>query len=231
MYRGQDIGDPQRFRQRCIQVLEEGRVDRIQEILPHLSILRDAVFLPSLLRLLDTGSLRQRELAAIALGGLGHPGAISALMTAFRRAVKREGQAGEAVQTATILALGEIGDAGAVRGLVSIFQIDDDLPFTHARKRLVLCALGILAQQGADAAARELTKLLKGKDRRLRVEALRELAVAYWHRADEVPEPVLYRMKRLTQDPRPEIREEALAALATLADLGCREAGEFLRRT
>ncbi|MEE8585853.1 MAG: HEAT repeat domain-containing protein, partial [Acidobacteriota bacterium] len=176
--------------------------------------------------LLHKGNERQKELAAIALGSLGDPEAIPSLFRVYRSLKNRRGQGNEALRVALILALGEIGHEEAVEALADLYQSKDSV-FQAQRKQLVLSSLGLLAQQGSVKAEQHLTRLLNEKDEGTQVEALCELAVAYWHRPDQIPDSLLLRMSRLARQGRGQIRQAALSSLRSLADLGCRPAEEF----
>ena len=125
--------------------------------------------------------------------------------------------------------MGEIGDGDSVEVLREIYQLPGPEDMRQQRRQLVLLSLGLLAQQGSKRAEVVLTGLLEDKDDMVRAEALSELAVAYWHRPNKIPAPLLLRMFRLADEPRREIREAALAALSTLADLGCEQAADFFK--
>ncbi len=222
MQRGQTTGDCEAFISQCLEAIREGRPDRLQPLLPQISVLRSPLFNDPLLELLQRGNPRQRELAAIALGTLGDPNSIAELREAFRLSKNRSGGQIDPLQVAIILALGEIGHGDAVEALLEIFNYRDESDLEAQRKQLVLASLGLLAQQGSLRAEKELTQLLNDRD--LRVEALSELAVAYWHRPNSVPDSLILRMVRLADDNSAEVRDAAISALHSLARLGCREA-------
>ena len=69
---------------------------------------------------------------------------------------------------------------------------------------------------------------MKEKNSGLRAQAVRELAVAYWHRPNEVPETVFHAMTVLAGDDSDEVRGAALSALSDLAQLGCEAAEQYM---
>lgn len=58
----------------------------------------------------------------------------------------------------------------------------------------------------------------------LRAQAIMELSVAYWHRPNKIPSRILVRICESTRDQDTVVSESALAALRSLADVGCRRA-------
>jgi HEAT repeat protein len=120
-----------------------------------------------------------------------------------------------------------MGDGKAIEPLQAIYKGEGNAALR--RKAWVLSALGNLAQQGNMGAVKELTRVMKEKAPALRAQAVQELAVAYWHRPNEVPETVFHVMTVLVGDGSDEVRGAALAALSDLAHLGCQAAEQFIQ--
>ena len=226
MYRGKDIGGRERLIQTCLNILVEGKTKKLYEVLPHISIVRSPLFLEPLLQLLQSGNRNQNEFAAVALGSLGDPQAIEPLYKAFVKPSTFRGKGSRSLQASIIHALGEIGDGKAIEPLRAIYN-GEDSSASH-RKGWVLSALGDLAQQGDVDAVRELTRIMKEKTPALRAKAVLEVAVAYWHRPNEVPETVFHTMTVLAGDDSDEVRGAALSALSDLAHLGCQAAEQYI---
>lgn len=226
MYRGQDIGDAETLVHKCLTAIQKGHPDEIRPLLPHISIVRSPQLKGPLLKLLNKGDARQKELAAIALGSLGDKEAITPLCRVYESLKDRRGKGSEALRVALILALGEIGHEDAVQALAKLYRSDDSV-FQAQRRQLVLSSLGLLAQQGSVKAEEQLSRLLTDRDEVTQVDALCELAVAYWHRPNQIPDSLLLQMYRLAREGRGQIRQAALSSLRSLADLGCRQAEEF----
>lgn len=226
MYRGKDIGGREKLIQTCLKILVEGKAKKLYEVLPHISIVRSPLFLEPLLKLLKSGNRNQKEFAAVALGSLGDSRAIEPLYTTFTKPSTLRGKGSQSLQASIIHALGEIGDEQAIEPLQAIFKGEGSAALR--RKGWVLSALGNLAQQGHAVAVKELTGVMKDKDPALRAQAVRELAVAYWHRPNEVPETVFHAITVLAADDSDEVRGAALVALTDLAQLGCEAAEQYL---
>ena len=226
MYRGKDIGGRERLIQTCLSILVEGKAKKLYEVLPHISIVRSPLFFEPLLKLLQSGNRNQKECAAVALGSLGDARAIEPLYKAFVKPSTFRGKGSQSLQASLIHALGEIGNGKAIEPLQAIYNGEGASALR--RKGWVLSALGNLAQQGDVDAVKELTRIMKEKTPALRAEAVRELAVAYWHRPNEVPETVFHAMTVLAGEDSDEVRGAALSALSDLAQLGCQAAEQYL---
>jgi len=85
-------------------------------------------------------------------------------------------------------------------------------------------SLGFVAQQGGERSLVALLELTAHGDQELQAQAISELSVAYWHRPNDVADSTLERIFELTQSPNAIVAESALAALQSLADVGCRRA-------
>ncbi len=226
MYRGKDIGGRERLIQTCLSVLVEGKTEKLYEVLPHISIVRSPLFFEPLLNLLQSGNRNQKEFATVALGSLGDARAIEPLYEAFVKPSTFRGKGSQSLQASIIHALGEIGDGKAIEPLQAIYKGEG--ASAVRRKGWILSALGNLAQQGDVNAVKELTRTMKEKTPALRAQAVRELAVAYWHRPNEVPETVFHAMTVLGEDDSDEVRGAALSALSDLGQLGCKAAEQYI---
>ena len=227
MYRGKDIGGREKLIQTCLSILVEGKDKKLYEVLPHISIVRSPLFLEPLLQLLQSRNRNQKEFAAVALGSLGDAQAIEPLYKVFVEPSTFRGKGSQSLQASIIHALGEVGDGQAIEPLQAIYKREGNAAVR--RKAWVLSALGNLAQQGNVGAVKELTRVMKEKAPALRAQAVQELAVAYWHRPNQVPETVFHVMTVLAGDDSDEVRGAALAALSDLGQLGCQAAEKYIQ--
>jgi HEAT repeat protein len=228
MYRGQDIGDRDQLVATCIEILKSGNEAERYKILPHVSVTRCKRFLDPLLGLLGSGTPGDKEFAALGLGALGDPAAIDPLFAVLQDAHIFNKGWNRSLEAAVILTLGEIGHEKAVDLLLQVYDLRYlGEPSAHNRKVNVLSALGLLAQQGSERAVGELLTLAAQEVSDRQAQAVTELSVAYWHRAHQVPDTVLKAMYKMTQAGADEVRRAAVAALSTLANLGCRRAGGY----
>lgn len=229
MYRGQDIGDREELIQTCLAILSRGKEKQLYEILPHISIIRSPAFFEPLLKLLESGKRNQQEFAAVALGSMGDGRAIKPLFKVFMQSLSLRGSGAQSLQASIIHALGEMADEGAIKPLLEIYSLDSGSKQPSSRRSSrVLSAMGNLAQQGNMLAVKELTRLMRDEDSLLRAQAVAEMAVAFWHRPNEVPETVLQEILSLTKDPSAEVQKAALDSLSDLAKLGCQGAEQRL---
>ncbi|HSR49943.1 MAG TPA: HEAT repeat domain-containing protein [Acidobacteriota bacterium] len=230
MYRGQDIGNRDKLIGRCLQAIGEKRSEALAQLLPHIAVIRAGELRDPLLQLLETGSLRQKEVAAIALGSLGDPSVISPLCAALDSVESRRGRGYEAFMAAVIMALGEIGHGDAVPVLLQLYRSDQDRYLQVQRRHLVMLSLGTLALHGSKRAEDELTALLESGDDHERISALHELAGSYWSRPNEVPDPIIDQLAQLADQSEDEdVSQAALAALRSLAEIGCTKAEAYFR--
>ena len=211
--------------ERYIHIILKGSTREKYEILPEISVLRNKRFLRPLLTVLREGQRKHREFAALALGTMERIEALRALYQAMVDKRNHRGPGTQSLQTAIIVAMGEIGRDTAVRYLRKSmnFTFKGD-SFFRERQKLILSAIGHIAQQGGSQALEFLKEYLFGGDRALRVHALTELAVAYWHRPNEIPEDTLQILYRLASDRQKDIKSAAISAMADLANLGCSRA-------
>jgi len=214
--------------QGCLKVLEKGEVEDLFEILPRIGVLRDPRFDEPLLALLRHEDTRRREFAAYAMGALRRREFLDALKSCFRET--EEIRDAEELQVAILEAIGAIGDDAAVEFFLPLLESSDHerRPKRGLRRRIVE-AMGAIAQQGGDRTLAGLIELTGHDDPELRAQALSEIAVAYWHRPNEITEATLRRIYELRDDRSAEVGESALAALQSLADVGCRRAERLFK--
>ncbi len=230
LYRGKDIGGRDKMADVCLEFIARGDPEEIYEILPHIRVLRSPRFFTPLVELLQSGDPAQKSAAAAGLGSLGDPAAVPVLQRfGLRGGSGRSGEV-DPVRAAAISALGEIPCPASVEALRQICRRleggSGHLPCT----KLVVEALGELAQQGLAEAEAELERFLDDSRPELRALAVTELSFAYWHRPNAIPSVLLKRIQRLETDESDEVRTAAGAALHSLARLGCQEATALLRR-
>jgi len=229
MYRGQDIGDREELIQTCLKVLRQGKEKPLYAVLPHLSVLRSPTFFEPLLKLLESGKRYQQEFACVALGSMGDGRAIEPLFKVFMQPSLLRGNGARSLQASIIHALGELGDEKAIEPLFEIYNLGSvSNQSSGYRRSWVLSAMGNLAQQGKVLAVKELTRLMRDEDSLLRAQAVTEMAVAFWHRPNELPETVLHEVVALTRDPSGEVQMAAVDALSDLARLGCQAVEQYL---
>ena len=223
LYRGKDIKGRDELKKTCLNIIRRGYHNEIIDVLPHLRILRSPAFQEPLLELLDKGNHDQRVAAAMALGSLGDEQAIDALRNAF----EQTGAGPDTLQTAIIEALGELGSERAVTAIVELYRLPTDA-FALQRTHLAIGALGQLAQQGVTAAEDELLRLMTDPDEAIRVQAVTELSVAFWHRPTEISDRLLNVILGLATRDTEEVRMAAKASLSNLAQLGSKAAEKHL---
>jgi HEAT repeat protein len=224
LYRGKDIKSKEQLRETCLKIIQRGSHADLYDILPHLRILRSPSFLAPLLDLLKEGNTDQQAAAAMALGSLGDERALEPLREAFLKS----DSASSVVQSAIIEALGELGSERAVEIIVEVYKVDSSVDEVRPPAHLAIAALGQLAQQGVAAAEAELLKLMSDTSESVRIQAVTELSVAFWHRPNELPKRLLERIVELTTGDVSEVRMAAKAALSNLAQLGSVEAEKLL---
>jgi len=225
LYRGKDIKSRDELKETCLKIIKQGSHNEIYDILPHLRILRSSSFLEPLLQLLRTGNIDQKAAAAMALGSLGDERAIEHLREAFQTLETGS----DTLQAAIIEALGELGSERAVEILVELYKsgssVDEIQP---QRAHLAIAALGQLAQQGVTAAEDELLHLMSDSSETIRIQAVTELSVAFWHRPNQIPERLLKKILELAGNDTMDVKMAAKAALSNLAQLGSADAAQLL---
>jgi HEAT repeat protein len=215
--------------ERYLKVLKSGSRRQLFALLPSLAVVRSTAFVYPLLRLLRRKDRYRQEFAALALGVQGDPRCIEPLRRMFEEETLFQGPGSQRLQAALVVALGDTGLEEAVDPLISINasagrQGDR---FAKRRKKLVLSALGALAQQSCASAERELVRLSRDNTDELAAQAICELAVAYWHRPKEIPDTSLQGIIQAARHGLGARRKAALSALSNLADLGCPTAERF----
>lgn len=223
LYRGKEIGGRRQLTETCLRVLREGAGRDLYSVLPHICLLRSECFLQPLTRRLRSNLPSDQLFAAVALGSLGDRRAVAPLQELFMRPSSLRGPGCQSLQTAVIFALGETGSDEAIDPLLKILRMDMPRdPFSLRRRKLVIMALGTLAQHGSQRALGLLLEATRDARAALRGCAVSELGVAFWHCPNQVPEWVWDRMTTLLDDRAEEVREAAASALENLAQLGSR---------
>ncbi len=215
----------------CLEVIEKGSIQEKYKILPEISILRRPELITPLLRTLKKGSRQDREFAALALGALERTESLDSLYRALTDGGNHRGPRNQSLQTAIIVAMGEIGQDDAIpylrKAMNYTFKGDT---FLKKRKKLILSSAAYVAQQGGLKAVEFIKEHLFCDDPSLRAHALTELSIAYWHRPNQIPDKVLESFFRLACDRNSEVRTAVVSSLANLADLGCQKAEKFFER-
>jgi HEAT repeat protein len=217
--------------QACLETMDSANAEDLFEILPRIGVLRDARFGKPLLELLEQkDDLKRREFAAYALGALGTKEFLEPLKRAFLETQGSRGASVRDLQMAIIEAIGAIGDDAAAEFFMPILSEEQPGKQSARLHRCIIESLGALAQQGGRRSLELLLSLSRRGDPDLRALALSELSVAYWHRPNEIDEATLQRIVELTNDRSPVVAESALAALESLADVGCRRAVRLFKK-
>ncbi len=209
----------------CLQIIESGEIEDQFEIIPRIGVLRDNRFEQPLMSLLFQEDMKRREFAAYALGAMGKREFLEPLKRAFLESAK--GFGAEEFQMAIIEAIGSIGDDAAVDFFLPLLKSCEEVKTTPKIARWIIESLGSIAQQGGTKSLQALVEITYHSDPELKALALSEISVAYWHRPNEIEDTVLVRLCELTTDPNPVVVESAVAALQSLADVGCRRAEEL----
>jgi HEAT repeat protein len=225
LYRGKNIGGQGKLSDTCLQIISDGEAELIYEILPHIRVVRAKEFFDPLVKLLNDGSYDQRAAAAAALGSLGWPECIEPLRDAFRAIDLSKKRGAHVLQAAIVTALGEIPAPVSVKVLNEISAIETvDDTFARRRPTLIVGALGQLAQQEVLQAEVALIRFLSDGEPAVRSLAVTEIALAYWHRPNLISGTLLQQILDLTGDPSDDVGNAAIAALNSLAQLGCHKA-------
>jgi HEAT repeat protein len=212
--------------QDCLLIIESGDIEDLFEIIPRIGVLRDRRFHEPLIRMLSQKDSKRCEFAAYAMGAMGNHEFLGPLKKAFLAAQKMRGFGAQDFLIAVIEAIGALGDDTAVDFFLPIVKDSDTGPQIRMMKWIVE-SLGAIAQQGGVRSLQALLEITAQRNPELRAQALSELSVAYWHRPNEIEDATLNRIFELTRDRNAVVAESALAALQSLADVGCRRAEKF----
>jgi HEAT repeat protein len=205
--------------------MESGDIEDLFEIIPRVGVLRDRRFHEPLVRMLSSRDIKRCEFAAYAMGAMGDVEFLGALKKAFQEAQKLKGFGAQDLLIAVIEAIGAIGDDAAVEFFLPILRGSE--PANAKLQKWIVESLGAIAQQGGSRSLGALLEMTEHRSPELRCLALSELAVAYWHRPNEIAEATLDRIYTLTTDRNAVVAESAVAALQNLADVGCKRAEEI----
>jgi HEAT repeat protein len=209
----------------CLRIMESGDIEELFEIIPRLGVLRDRRFHEPLIRILSQRDIKRCEFAAYAMGAMGDAEFLEALKKAFQEAQKMKGFGAQDLLIAVIEAIGAIGDDAAVDFFLPILKGSEAV--SPKMLKWIVESLGAIAQQGGARSLGALLEMTEHRNQELRCLALSELAVAYWHRPNEIAESTLDRIYALTTDRNAVVAESAVAALQNLADVGCKRAEEL----
>jgi HEAT repeat protein len=209
----------------CLRIMASASGKDLFEIIPRVGVLRDPRFSEPLAALLVHKDLKRREFAAYAMGAMGDRRFLEPLRNAFTEALALKGSHAEDLQVAIVEAIGAIGDDRAVAFFMPMLKVPPGNRQERQIQRWMLEALGAVAQQGGDSSLTALLELAtQHQVPELRAQAIMELSVAYWHRPNRIPSRVLARICESTRDQDAVVSESAIAALRSLADVGCRRA-------
>ena len=210
--------------QECLRVMESATGEDLFEILPKVGVIRDARFREPLLSLLSHRDPKHREFAAYAMGAMADREFLDPLKQAFHEAHEARGSRAEGLQTAIVEAIGAIGDDAAVEFFLPFLRRPPTGKQAAQLRRQVVESMGNIAQQGGKACVSALMELTAHEDPEMRAQAVSELSIAFWHRPNDVTDDILHRICDMTRDPSRAVAESALAALQSLADVGCSRA-------
>jgi HEAT repeat protein len=209
----------------CLRIMAAASGKDLFEIIPRVGVLRHPRFAEPLTALLIHKDLKRREFAAYAMGAMGDRRFLEPLKAAFAEALALKGSRAEELRVAIVEAIGAIGDDGAVEFFMPTLRTPPRNRQERQIQRWMLEALGAIAQQGGEASLAALLELATQRHTpELRAPAIMELSVAYWHRPNKIPGRVLDRICESTRDRDSVVSESAIAALRSLADVGCRRA-------
>ncbi len=210
--------------QDCLLVMNSGDIEDLFEIIPRIGVLRDRRFHEPLNGLLLDKDAKKREFAAYAMGAIGDREFLDPLKKAFLEVRAMKGFGVEELQIAIIEAIGAIGDDAAVDFFLPILKSSGTARDLGKMRRWIIESLGAIAQQGGTRSLAALVEITDHDEPELRAQALSEVSVAFWHRPNDIEDSILERIYNLTHDRNPIVAESALAALQSLADVGCRRA-------
>jgi hypothetical protein len=209
----------------CLLVIEQGDIEDLFDLIPRIGVLCDPRFKEPLTKLLFQKDLKRREFAAYAMGAMHDREFLESLKQVFVETRKLKGIGVAELQVAVIDAIGCIGEDAASDFFLPILQDAGACKGSAKRMaRWMVESLGFIAQQGGEHSLAALLELTGHWDQELQAQAISELSVAYWHRPNEVADSTLERIFELTRSRSAIVAESALAALQSLADVGCRRA-------
>jgi len=214
--------------QDCLLVMESGSIEDLFEIIPRVGVIRDPRFHKPLLDLLiQKKDLKRREFASYAIGAMGDRQFLAPLKQVFIESRTMKGRAAEDLQISAIEAIGALGDDAAAEFFLPILTGSEKEKESIKVLRWIVESLGAIAQQGGRRSLDVLLRLTHHPNPELRAQSISELSVAYWHRPNDAEARTIARIIELTQDHSQIVAESALAALQSLADVGCRRAEKF----
>ena len=212
----------------CLEVLRAGRLDECYQLLPRLGVSKDRRALPVLREMLFSGNRCREELAVCGLAALGCRDTLPWLFEKLGDPAVCRGQGSQKFQGTLLDAVGEIGDDAASPHLAELFR--RRLPrdnFRRKRQVIIIDTLGAIAQQGGKKSLELLVELLGNEDFLVRAHAVSNIATAFWHRPNDLPDPIFERLLSLFKDSNLYVQHALLSALESLADIGCRRAAEL----
>jgi HEAT repeat protein len=213
--------------QDCLQIMESGDIEDLFEIIPRLGVLRDDRFNEPLEALLTHKDVKRREFAAFSMGAIGDRVFLESLKHAFQESQKLKGFGSEEFQIAVIEAIGAIGDDAAAAFFSPILEGSEGGAKARRIRSWIIESLGAIAQQGGTQSLEALLKASHHRDPELRAQSISELSVAHWHKPNHISSAALKRIYQLTEDRSRIVAESALAALQSLADVGCQRAEKY----
>ena len=209
----------------CLLVIEQGDIEDLFDLIPRIGVLCDSRFKKPLTKLLFQKDLKRREFAAYAMGAMHDREFLESLERVFLETRGLKGTGIAELQVAVIDAIGCIGEDAASDFFLPILQDADACKRSGKRMaQWIVESLGFIAQQGGERSLAALLELTGHGDHKVQAQAISELSVAYWHRPNEVADSTLERIFELTRSRSAIVAESALAALQSLADVGCRRA-------
>lgn len=207
--------------------MESGDIENLFEIIPRIGVLRDPRFHKPLNTLLFSKDPKRREFSAYAMGAMGNREFLEPLKRAFHETKEMKGPGTRELLIAIIEAIGVIGDDAAVDFFLPVLQSEEQGKGSGRIRRWIVESLGAIAQQGGSRSMEALLELTHHNNPELVAQAVSELSVAYWHRPNEIEDSTVKRIHELTRDINAAVAESALAALQSLADVGCRRAEQL----
>lgn len=204
--------------------MESGDIEDLFEIIPRIGVLRDPRFHQPLNTLLFSKDPKRREFSAYAMGAMGNREFLEPLKRAFAETKRMKGPGARELLIAIIEAIGVIGDDAAVDFFLPVLKSEGQGKGSGKIRRWIVESLGAIAQQGGSRSLHALLELTHHPNPELIAQAISELSVAYWHKPNEIEDSTVKRIYELTRDRNAAVAESALAALQSLADVGCRRA-------